>query len=163
MSNLDPDAMGGLPFETEGGNGNENLVLNLDGVSEEAPQLEALPVGTYECIVDNVEFGNSSSGNPMITWKFKVVDPQYSNRTLYFHNVLNQDFGLSALKRTLVRVCPDVDLKTFNPAVFCDEGTALGLPCRVKVKIKKYKGQYRNNVDDVLAPDVDGMSYLDQR
>lgn len=144
-----------------GGADDDNLVLNLDGVSEEMPVLEALPPGVYDCIVENTEFGPSSKGNPMITWVFKVVDPQYDGRLLFNHTVLNNTAGLSRLKRILVRVVPDLSLSGFNPRQFCDEGTALGYPCRVKVRIRPYQGQRRNDVVDVLAPAQDAGAFLD--
>jgi hypothetical protein len=157
---LDPDQQA-----TNGGaigNPNENLVLNLDDVNEDMPVFEALPPGVYNCIVENAEFSTSSKGNPMITWVFKVVDPEYVGRLLFFHTVLNNETGLARLKRTLVRVVPDVSLRDFNPREFCDEGRALGFPCRVKVRIKPYQGQRRNDVVDVLAAAQSEGAFLDE-
>lgn len=138
----------------------DGLVLNLDGVDEEMPGFEALPPGTYDCVVENTEFAPSSKGNPMITWVFKVIDPQYDGRLLFYHTVLNSDAGLSRLKRTLIRVVPDINMGEFRPNAFCNEGQALGYPCRVKVSVKPYQGQKRNNVTDVLPPSEGAGSFL---
>lgn len=139
----------------------DNLVLNLDSVDENSGGFEALPPGVYNCIVENVEYGNSKkSNNPMITWTFKVVDEQYENRLLFYHTVLTQDIGVANLKKTLIRVCPDVDMSQFKPRDFADNGDALGLPCRVKVKIKPYNGEKRNSVTEVLAPAAAEGSFL---
>jgi len=141
----------------------DNMVLNLDDVDESAPDFEALPPGVYNCIVENTEFGPSSKDNPMITWVFKVLDPQYENRLLFYHTTLHNNQGIRRLKRTLSRVCPDVDMTKFNPKTFCDEGQALGLPCRVKIRIRPYQGQKRNDVTDVLPPtEGGGGSFLDE-
>lgn len=131
----------------------DNMVLNLDDVSDELPKFEAMPPGVYNVIVENVEYGPSkSSGNPMLTWQFKVIDEPYENRMLFFHTVLNKEFGVKMLKRTLVRVCPDIDLANFSPAKFAEEGEALGLPARIKVRVRPYQGEKRNDVQDVLPP-----------
>lgn len=160
FDDLDPDAQ---LFRSQSDGGDEdNLVLNLAGVSEDRPALEALPPGIYDAIVENTEFGSSSNGNPMITWIFRVTDPRYEGRLLFFHTVLNSEVGQSRLKRTLLRVCPDIDLTEFRPKKFCDEGVALGLPCRVKVRVRPYQGRKSNNVVDVLPPQAEGGTFLDQ-
>lgn len=139
----------------------ENMVLNLDDVDEDGPDFEALPPGIYDCIVENTEYGLSSNNNPMITWVFKVIDPQYEGRLLFSHTTLNNKQGIRRLKKILIRVVPDVDMAAFNPNKFCDEGIALGYPCRVKVRIKPYQGQKRNDVTDILPPAEGGGSFLD--
>lgn len=133
-----------------------NLVLNLEDVNEKAGGFEAMPKGTYECIVDDCEFGESKKGAPMITWKFRVVDPEFNKRTLFYYNVLNQTFGVAALKKTLIAIGVDVDWANFNPQTFADEGEAIGLPLRVKVGIQKYEGEKRNTVKDVEPSDDAG-------
>lgn len=138
-----------------------NMVLNLEDIDEEGPAYEAIPAGVYDAIVENTEFGLSSNQNPMITWVFKVLHPEYEGRLLFNHTTLNHERGRQNLKRTLVRVVPDVDLKTFNPQKFCDEGVAIGYPCRVKVRIRPYQGQKRNEVQEVLPPS-EGGSFLDE-
>lgn len=137
----------------------ENLVLDLTDVNENAG-FEAIPAGTYDAIVDSVEFGDSSAGNPMITWKFKLTEEPYGNRTVFYHTVLNTDLGKANLKKTLVRVCPDINLAEFNPGKFCNEGEPLGLPCKIKLKIQLYKGEKRNQVKEVLAGEAAG-GFLD--
>ena len=152
---LNPDAVTG-----EIGGDLDNFTLDLEGVDENSGGFEALPAGIYDCIVEETEFGASSKGNPMITWKFKVIDEAYKNRLFFYHTVLNTEIGIANLKKTLVRVCPDVSLTGFNPASFCANGEALGLPCRVKVNIRPYNGEKRNNVKEVLAPEA-GDAFID--
>lgn len=139
----------------------ESMVLNLDEVNEN-PEFEVLAPGVYDCVIENTEFGKSSNGNPMITWIFKVTDPQYAGRLLYNHTTLNNEVGLGRLKKILARVLPHVSLAEFRPREFCDSGDALGYPCRVKVRIRPYEGKKRNNVQDVLAPADTGAGFLDE-
>ena len=164
---LDPDEQAAL--EGTGGSGfDENMVLDLEEVDDSGPSFEALPPGTYPCVVENTEFTKSKAGNPMIVWTFKVVDPQYDGRLLFNHHVLNNEIGKSRLKQSLVRILAEPPLKNFDPRTFCDEGTALGLPCRVKVKIRPYKNpetgktERRNNVSDVLPPAEEAGAFLDE-
>lgn len=135
---------------------NVNLVLDLSGVDEKAGGFECMPKGNYEAIVDDCEFGTSSKGAPMITWKFKVTEEPYNKRMLFYYTVLNQDFGLAALKKTLIALGLDIDWANFNPQEFADEGEAIGLPLKVKVGIQKYEGEKRNNVKEVLASSEGG-------
>lgn len=139
------------------------MVFNLDGV-EEKTSFELLPKGTYNAVIDSFEFGNSAKGNPMITAIYEVTDAEFANRKLYDWMVLKGDgseFGLAKLKKFLVRVCPEVSITSFNPQAFADSGQAIGRECRITVKITTqksgdYKGEKRNNIGDVLAPDNSG-------
>lgn len=141
-------------------NNNPNLVLDLSEVDEKAGGFEVMPKGNYEAVVDDCEFGTSKKGAPMITWKFKVTEPEYEKRTLFYYNVLNQGFGIAALKRTLIALGIDVDWSSFNPQEFADLGDAIGLPIQLKVGIQKYDGEKRNTVKDVAASS-EGGSFMD--
>lgn len=154
---LDPDAEMDQFMASDD---DEGMVLDLNKVDENAPLFDPMPPGTYDCIVENTEYGPSKAGNPMITWVFKVIDPEYEGRLLFFHTTLNHDKGVQRLKQILVRIVPDLDLGSFNPKKFCEEGLAIGYPCRAKVRIRPYEGQRRNDVTDILAPAEEG-SFLD--
>ena len=153
---LNPDAQS----SPSSSNDEDNMVLDLNDVDESAPTYAVLPVGIYDAVVENAEFGPSSNNNPMISWTFKIIDPQYEGRFLFYHTTLHTDQGRARLKRMLLRLYTDLDLSKFNPRKFCDEGEGLGMPCRVKVKIGRYQGEKRNNVTDVLAAAEEG-SFMD--
>lgn len=138
----------------------DNLVLDLSSVDEKAGGFEAMPKGDYEAIVDECDFGESSKGSPMITWKFKVTEEPYEKRTLFYYTVLDQTFGIAALKKTLIALGVDVDMASFNPQEFADSGEAIGLPIKIKVGIQKYEGEKRNNVKSVSASS-EGGSFMD--
>lgn len=135
----------------------DNLVLDLSGVNEKSVGFEALPKGKYEAILDDCEFGESKKGSPMITWKFKIDDAEFGKRTLFFYTVLDQDFGIANLKKTILALGVDVDMSEFDPQKFCDDGDAIGLPCMLKVGIQKYEGEKRNTVSEVLPAEVGGF------
>lgn len=145
------DAMGG-GFDDEDG-----LVLDLDSVDETMPAFVALPAGIYDAVVENVEYGKSKNENPMLTWTFTLTDPEYKNRKMFYHNTLNKEAGIAGLKRTLIRVLPEHGFSNFSPRAFADEGVAIGAECRLKLNIRPYNGEKRNNVVDVLAPATGGF------
>lgn len=134
------------------------MTFDLTGV-EENKAFEIIPKGTYEAVIDELDFGESKSGNPMVTVKYSITTPEYEKRVVWDYWVLNgngAEFGLAKLKKFLVRVCPDVDLSSFNPKDFSDSGLAVGRLCNIVLGIQvqkqgEYKGEKRNVVKDVLA------------
>lgn len=134
------------------------MVFDLSGVGE-APKYEVIPRGTYNAIVESVDFGQSSSDNPMITMVFSITDPEFEGRKIYEYYVLGGEgakYALPKLTQFLTRVCPDVPLTGFNPASFADNGVAVNRACQITLKIttqKKgdYKGEKRNQITEVLA------------
>lgn len=150
------DAVGG----TDGG----GLVFNLSDV-EEDKGFEVLPKGDYAAIVDELTFGESSKGNPMITVKYKVSEGEFEGRVLFDYWVLNgkgAEFGLAKLKKFLVRVMPEVDISSFNPTTFAENEGAVGRELTMSVRVKKetkgdYKGELRNNITDISAPSAGAM------
>ena len=164
------DFMNQTGFENTGnggvasGNDSNGLVFDLSGVQEET-SFELIPKGIYDAVVDELEFGESKAGNPMITVKYQLTTPEFENRTLYDYWVLagnGAEFGLAKLKKFLVRVCPNVDISNFNPASFAEQGLAIGNQCRVSVAIQtqkkgEYKGEKRNSIKDVLAPETNSF------
>lgn len=151
-------------FDLTGGSGvqanndNGGMVFDLSGV-EENKSFEVIPKGTYSAVVDELDFGDSKSGNPMVTVKYALTAPEYENRVIFDYWVLNgkgSEFGLAKLKKFLTRVCPDVNISAFNPKNFADSGEAVGRQCQLSLGIQtqkqgEYKGEKRNTVKDVLA------------
>lgn len=151
--------MGGSGNGVGSGSDQGGLVFNLDDVKEDSG-FELLPKGNYPAIVDELEFTESSSGNPMFAAKFKVTEGEFEGRVLFDYWVLGgkgAEFGLGKLKKFLTRVVPEANLSSFNPEEFANEGTAIGRELTVSVKIQtqkkgEYKGEKRNQVADILAP-----------
>jgi hypothetical protein len=136
----------------------------FDLTAVEEPSFDLLPKGNYSAVVESLEFGDSSKGNPMISVVYTVIDPEFENRKLYDWWVIKGDgdkFGLAKLKKFLVRVMPDENITAFNPKAFADGGAAVGRELVVEVGIQTqktgdYKGQKRNTVRDILAPKSNG-------
>jgi hypothetical protein len=137
------------------------LVFDLTGV-EEDKKFEVIPKGTYDAVVEELDFGDSKAGNPMVTVKYSLTSPEYENRTIFDYWVLQgkgAEFGQGKLKKFLIRVCPETDISSFNPKSFSDEGTAVGKQCRLTLNIQtqkqgEYKGDKRNTVKDVLTAET---------
>jgi len=144
-------------FDTDETNGVAGSAIGAIDLSDVPDQLqyEVLPAGIYRATVDSVEFGYSQrSGNPMLTWTFKLHLADGRERTQFYHTVLT-DQGLPRLKRTIMRLAPfaneEVNLRAFQPE---DAGVLFtGTPCRVRLRIQNYEGQQRNSISDVLPPD----------
>lgn len=135
------------------------LVFDLTDVKEDSG-FEIIPKGTYSAIVDEMDFGESTSGNPMMTTKFKIVEGEYEGRVVWDYWVFGgkgAEFGMGKLKKFLTRVMPEVDLSNFNPQAFAESGEAIGRELQISLKIQtqksgEYKGEKRNQVGDLLAP-----------
>lgn len=134
------------------------LVFNLNDV-EEPKGFELLPKGNYPAIVDELEFGESSTGNPMFTVKFKVTEGEFAGQSVWDYWVVDgkgAEFGLGKLKKFLSRIMPEVDLSAFAPQAFADSGEAIGREVTIAVKITtqkkgEYKGEKRNQIADILT------------
>jgi len=142
----------------------DGMVYDLSGV-EESKGFEVIPKGTYDAVVDELDFAESKAGNPMITVKYAIVSPEYEKRVIFDYWVLSGkggEFGLGKLKKFLVRICPEVALTNFNPKTFADSGEAVGRQCRLTLGIQvqkegEYKGEKRNTVKDTLAAVTTGF------
>ena len=158
MEEYDEPGGAGAPEENSG-----NLILNLTDTDDSIPKYEALAAGIYNTVVESCERELSSAGNDMITWQFKVINPENpkeDGRLFFYHTVLNKEAGLGRLKRLVIRVLPDVDIANLDVDKFVTEGVAIGAPARVKVKIERYQNERRNRVTDVLA--ADDAAFMDE-
>jgi hypothetical protein len=142
-------------METEDG---EGLTVDLSNTSEKG-NFEVVPRGIYPMMVSQLDFGRSQrSNNPMWTWIFEVEEGnEYAGRKFFYHTVFNEG-GMPRVKRTLARIKDETGyaqtlLSTrFNPEAVANEGKLLGARCRVRVDIRVYNGEKRNDVKDVLPP-----------
>ena len=127
----------------------DDLILDMESVAE--LKFEALPAGSYNARVDDVEFKRSAKNNhPMLAIKFVLTDEEFKGRKLFTNLVLNNEFGLGRLKNYLLRLLPEINMKQFN--VRTDGNQLIGCDCILKVKQKMYEGEWTNDVKDVLAP-----------
>jgi hypothetical protein len=116
------------------------------------------PKGIYPAIVDSLEFGMSqSSGNPMWTWRFELTQEagDYAGRKFYFHTPFVENM-LPRLKKVLARIRPELLEAPYDAEAIANEGSMIGIECKIRLDIKQYEGKPRNNVRDVLPPDGEG-------
>lgn len=132
----------------------DGLVVDFTNVGDQAGFV-AIPRGIYNATVDDCTYGISqASSNPMFTWKFEVSDGEHKGRKLFFHTVLTAAQAPRA-KKVLGVICPDVLANgAFKPKELAESGILLGRQLRIRVDIKPYQGEPRNNVRDVLPPDA---------
>lgn len=144
------DATGAALAESEGQNGGVGLI-DLSNVPEES-KFPVIPRGVYPATVDDVTFGHSqSSGNPMWTWKLEISEGEYAGRKLFFHTPFVENM-MPRIKKVLSRVAPELLNGPFDPEKVAEEGTLIGKACQIRIDIRPYEGEKRNNVKDVLAP-----------
>ncbi len=156
----DPDAgMVGMGEEDDD-DFDPDEALDLSDVDEKAAFAPVAP-GIYPALISGGEYGKSQrSGNPMITWAISVAtDPEEGRfRTLYYHTVLNKD-NLPRLKRMVVRVAPEYDMSRLVPSQLCED--LEGYVCKVRLKNRRFEGEMRPNISDILPPDEDTADFFE--
>lgn len=146
----------------------DGMVFNLNDV-EESKAFEVLPRGTYNAVVEEFEFTTSqSSGSPMIKAVFSITDGEFAERKVFDYYVLTGEgakYALPKLKQLMSRVCPEVDLSTFNPKDFAENGDIINRMCQLKLSVTtqkkgEYKGEKRNQVKEIMAHSGVSGSFL---
>lgn len=146
----------------------DGMVFNLNDV-QEASSFEVLPKGTYEAVIEELEYTLSQSSNaPMIRTVYSIVGGEYEGRKIYdFYSLTGKgaEFSLPRLKQLLTRVCPEVALDAFNPQQFADSGVAINRMCQLKLVVQtqkkgEYKGEKRNAVREILSSADVASSFL---
>ena len=137
----------------------EGMVFDLGGV-EENTSFEVIPRGTYNAVIEEMEFTESqSSGAPMLKAVYSITDGEFAERKVFDYYVLTGEgakYSLPKLKQLVSRVCPEVALGSFNPAKFAEEGVAINRQCQIKLAVStqkkgEYKGEKRNNIREIMS------------
>jgi len=130
----------------------EAVVVDLSGVDADAG-FEVIPRGIYPVTIAALEFGMSQrSGKPMWTCELEIEDGEYAGRTLY-HHISFSEKALPRTKKTISRIAPELLEGPFSPEEVADESTLLGRRARARVDIRRYEGENRNNVRELLEPE----------
>lgn len=138
----------------------EGMVFDLSNVSDQGPSFEVLPKGTYNAVVEDLEYALSQSSNaPMLHATYSITDAEYESRKIHDYYVLTgkgAEYSMPRLKQLLTRVCPEVSLNAFNPQQFAESGVAINRSCQLKLVVQTqktgdYKGEKRNSVREILA------------
>lgn len=136
-----------------------DLVVNLTDVQEQ--KFENVPKGTYLAEVDEATYGMSqSSGKPMITFKMKIAEGEYANRTLFFFASFSPK-ALSGTKSNLARIAPELAAAPFKPSELCATGFFLGKPVKIRVDLGEYNGEKRSQIKGLIAAgDGEGAGFV---
>lgn len=61
---------------------------------EEAAKNEftELPDGTYRCMLEKLELGESKAGKPMVKGMFRIVEGSHKNQCLFYNQVFTRGF-----------------------------------------------------------------------
>lgn len=126
----------------------DSLMVDFNEVEDVT--FEAMPRGLYDCIISENEFTYSQSkGNPMWSLQYEVEGGEYAGRKLFSHMVM-VGAGLPITKRHLSRVAPELLEGPFDPEDDDVIQSLVGRRVCLKVNQRKYEGDWRNNVQDVL-------------
>lgn len=143
-------------------------VFDLSAV-EDSVAFEVLPKGTYEAVIEDMEFTTSkTSGAPMLHACYSIVGGEYEGRKVHDYYLLTgngAEYSLPRLKQLISRVCPEVAMNAFNPQQFADSGVAINRMCQIKLAVTtqkkgEYKGEKRNNIREILASSDVANSFL---
>ena len=125
-----------------------NKSIDTEGLKKDIAEADAnggtgeykeVPVGSYEVKVEKIELKESSKGDPMVSFWFRILTGDFQNSMLFWNQVITQGFQISQLNR-FIR-----SMKAVNDSM---------------VEFKDY-GQYNDLLLEVFeATDTDGLEYL---
>lgn len=134
----------------------DSFTFDFSGDKESAG-FEPMPKGTYDVVIEEVEFKiSASSQNPMwsVKWAIETGEFAEKNRKLFSFVVFGgKDGWRGRVKSFLNRVAPELSDKQFSPKQIADDGILIGKRARAKVDVEKNEDYGpRNTVRDILAP-----------
>lgn len=123
--------------------------------ASEAPGFSALPPGEYDCVVDSANVKQVSDGaKSAIAAQFKVENGPYQGQSCFNQFTLSPENpnALAFFFRHMGAMGLDKDYFAANPQLERVASDLVGRRCRVRVSIRQWQGQDRNQVDAVLPP-----------
>lgn len=122
--------------------------INLKAVSKAEP----IPAGTYDATFTDFEKKPNSDGSgDHFSMQFTVTDDEYAGRKVYRNYSLKTD-SLPYFKQFMSRLGAGEDALEDEAAEIEDILNDLkGADCRVKVRLRTYQGEARNDVQSVLS------------
>jgi hypothetical protein len=120
---------------------------------------DPLPPSVYDVIVDSAEATTSSTNKDMIKTVFKVEGGPYAGKKVFNQFVLTTDNqnALAFFFRHMAAMGLNNAFFAANPSMAQVASSLVGQRARVKLSIREYQGQDRNQVDAVM-PAIAGGS-----
>lgn len=134
----------------------DSLAIDMESVEEQS--FENVPKGTYNVVIEQIEYKlSNSSGKPMWNLTLIITDGEFKGRKLW-HIVSFSEAALPMSKGQILKFAPEVLSKRFDPKKIAESGDLNGKKFRVKTKIEPYNGEDRTKIASVLAPaETDGF------
>ena len=136
--------------------GDDSLILDMGAVEEQS--FDLIPKGTYDAIIEEVEFKMSQSSNqPMWNLTLAITEGEFRGRKL-FGMISFSPKALPGSKAAIRKIAPELLEGVFDVVKIAKEGLLNGKKLRVKTKIEAYDGEDRTRIAAWLAPkDSDGF------
>lgn len=128
-------------------NAKKGIKLNFDGVET---GYKAIPEGTYEVRVKEIETGTSQAGAPKLDFKFEIISGKNKGSILFYTCSL-QPQALFKLKVVLEALGYEIPDGNFN----LDVDELVDLECSVEVAHETYEGKKRARIVEFLSSDSD--------
>ncbi len=120
---------------------------------------DALPAGEYDIVTEQSSAVKSQNGKDMIKTRFRVETGPYAGRAIFNQFVITPDNSnaLNFFFRHMRVLGLDDAFFAANPSVEAVAAALVNRRARVRISIREWQGQERNQVDAVLPPS-NGMS-----
>lgn len=125
----------------------KGIKLNFDGVET---GYKAVPEGTYEVRVKEIEAGTSQANAPKLDFKFEIISGK-NKGSLLFYTCSLQPQALFKLKVVLEALGYEIPEGNFN----LDIDELIDLECSVEVAHETYEGKKRARIVEFITSDED--------
>ena len=125
----------------------KGIKLNFDGVET---GYKAVPEGTYEVRVKEIEAGTSQANAPKLDFKFEIISGK-NKGSLLFYTCSLQPQALFKLKVVLEALGYEIPEGNFN----LDIDELIDLECSVEVAHETYEGKKRARIVEFITSDDD--------
>ena len=125
----------------------KGIKLNFDGVET---GYKAVPEGTYEVRVKEIEAGTSQANAPKLDFKFEIISGKNKGSILFYTCSL-QPQALFKLKVVLEALGYEIPEGNFN----LDIDELIDLECSVEVAHETYEGKKRARIVEFITSDED--------
>lgn len=118
--------------------------INLDEVKE----LQPVPTDQYLCEVKKIEPKEATTGSPMLSWQFMIVEGEYKGMAPFFFNTVLLEQSVFSLKDLLTKLGVEWEME----GKFCVFESTDCIKKQIVVigRLTTYHGKPGNTVDGFL-------------